>query len=73
MEDKVEEAVDRFMEEWGEGRAFHEKLVPQLENALHHAITAAGHDEGFRKRMDDSPETWPWKSSPMNTTGWPLP
>lgn len=52
VEDKVEEAVDRFMEEWGEGRAFHEKLVPQLENALHHAITSAGHDEGFRKRMD---------------------
>lgn len=52
VEDKVEEAVDRFMEEWGEGRALHEKLVPQLENALHHAITAAGHDEGFRKRMD---------------------
>ena len=52
VEDKVEEAVDCFMEEWGEGRAFHEKLVPQLENALHHAITAAGHDEGFRKRMD---------------------
>ena len=52
VEDKVEEAVDNFLKEWGEGDAFHEKLVPQLEKALHHAITAAGHDDSFRQRMD---------------------
>lgn len=52
IESRVEEAVDAFLRDWGEGSAFQEKLVPQIEKSLHQALSAAGNDSGFRKRMD---------------------
>lgn len=52
LEAKVEEGVDHFLQAWGEGAAFHEKLVPQIESALHGALLSAGRDDNFRRRMD---------------------